>query len=315
MGLYEYSAASPPHTRNMSHSIAFLRKTQKRVNPGSTSVDASRATSTDIAALRSGEFELIDPRGGHTHWLPPNWQSIPKLYLREVTKRWPNGERLMFLRSIIFKGAEQTRDDFVSKAENEALFSALALGVLVDETHVRADFASPGGFCAIGYATNCNLQAHASAIGVILSLLIITWCMAGVAFLRNLTPDSIFYQTEHNFNILVAPSALLSFMFTCLGFAMTNRLGLQWWQYTMDPEDDSQILTLEAVLLSPVFVAMMVWALLSFIVPAWLGSRCIPEFKMRDLDPSGKGFSDDFLQAVGVLDHREPAGDEVGSRQ
>ena len=96
----------------------MLKRWRSRPGPislGPTSVSAKKHNSlpiadrpVDIQMLRRGEFELIDPDGGHKHWMGKPGVSIQKAYLKELSRCSPDAGTLTLLRSIITCGVDTT---------------------------------------------------------------------------------------------------------------------------------------------------------------------------------------------------------------
>jgi len=264
------------------------------------------SSGNDIAALRRGDFELIDPKGGHAHWTGSSAdKSIQKQYLKELRKTCPNGGMLAFYRSIIERGVEQTMMGIRANNENTALLSALLLSVCASESHIddpvnmcQMQNMSAPGVQPRGLPRICNEQLNVASAGVAFCLLTMTFCITNIGFLNFLSADSAAYHmTTYSFSILYAPLLLLIGTAICFGYAVVVHVGLQKAVYTTG--FDSHKTT--SFLWSWAFVALMVWGVIILVKMTIDGLAFVKEFRKRDLDSTGQGFSDTFLSSLGLI--------------
>ena len=265
----------------------------------------------DIAALRRGEFHLIDPKGGHPHWMGRPDTSVQKFYLKEIQKAIPDSGTVAILRSIITKGVEHTVAGLRANNENMALLSALLLSVCVSESHID----DPAGMCQMRNVSGqpglgddgigkdphvlCNEQANAAAVGAILCLLTMVWCIANIGYLNFLSSDSAAYHILiTRYNYLAIPAALIFSGCFAFGWALTTRVGLQKALYTPGFAGHTNT----HFLWSWCFVALMFWAVAGLLGVFCSGVRTVREGRQRDLDPTGEGVSDSFLRDLGLLE-------------
>ena len=277
-------------------------------------VSLPRAGSNELKAFRCGDFDLVDPAGGHKHWIPRSWaayggdQAIQKMYLKELRKPLliAGSDTLFTLRSIMIRGVDHTVANIRANTENTAILSALLMSVAITGTHLddaagictRNTTNAQGVRIGIG-AEDCNAQANAGAVSVILCLLTMTVAMSNIFFLNMLAPNSAAFQLKRNaYRLHAFPILLAALSSVAFGSALNVRMGIQRAQYEEDfgsgPDGRQDFLQ------TYIFVALLVW----------LGVFCANELanqisnklelKQRDLDSTGKGFSDEFLESLGL---------------
>ena len=168
-----------------------------------------KETSGDDSDLRAGEFERIDPLGGHPHWsIRPNW-TVQKAYLAELRKPLLLGifpvlpgiyhrlDRELFLRAVITKGVASALESITTTLSNIALISMLIGAVCIGEVTIH----SPE-LCQIAFNASvfppvkeaCDAQVYAATFATAAAFLNTSYCVAIICILNFWPADSVAFQ-------------------------------------------------------------------------------------------------------------------------
>ena len=183
--------------------------------------------------------------------------------------------------------------------EHFAIICALLMTVVIQETYVDI---SPEQCAArpAGPTSTCNAQVQEASVALILCITNVTYCVTMIAMISFRPVESIAYRLYTEFyRLIVVPITLMIFAFLGFGMAFTARVLMQAHALADDESYPSPFYFPSAVL----FFA--IWPTLCLGVLFAAGWVTLSELKERDLDASGKGFSDAFLQKVGVYPHPE----------
>ena len=250
--------------------------------------DEAKASSIpiEVASARRGEFERLDPVGGFKHWSPePSW-SIQKLYLEELSGRFPDSLRLCFFRKVLTCGVTEVIEQCKQNADSMVLVSTLLLGICAAEMHSMSTVED--NISCYRWESKDeeeievmdNWCSSFAAIGSVVSLLATTWCIMILwrsCFNFHPPDGAAYFVYKYWHSIVMVPGFLISCVGVCLSAGFMRFL--------------------------PNWSVVLIWPIGQMGLGLSLAWHYVKELRMRDLvDPAKPelGFSDSFLEQMGI---------------